>query len=181
MVLTMKFDVYDPEPELEVRQATIDDLATIFHLGEKLFTSQEATNLYRTWDEYAVISLFNSEPEFMLVADIGTKVVGFALGTLIEKNRSAWTYGHLLWLAVEPEYARQGVASELFDAFSKTMDNAGARMLMIDTQADNDRAISFFKNKGFINPIDHVYMTLNLETRNGAKNDKSSKKHRNKK
>ncbi len=178
----MKYEENESEPELDIREATIDDLAAIFHLGEKMFTSQEATNLYRTWDEYAVISLFNSEPEFMLVAEIEGQVVGFALGTLIEKNRSAWTYGHLLWLAVEPEYSRKGVASELFDAFRKVVTNAGARMLMIDTQADNTKAISFFKRKGFINPIDHVYMTLNLEGKSGVKNDKASKdKSRNKK
>ena len=35
---------------------------------------------------------------------------------------------------------------------------------MVDTQADNESAIRFFEDKGFSNPIDHVYMTLNLET-----------------
>ena len=161
----MKYEKSDLESELEIREATIDDLAPIFHLGEKMFTSQQSANLYRTWDEYAVTTLFNSEPEFMLVADYDNKVIGFALGTLIEKNRSAWTYGHLLWLAIEPEYARQGVASELFNSFRKTITNAGARMLMVDTQADNAKAISFFKSKGFEKPIDHVYMTLNLESK----------------
>ena len=174
----MKHDNYDLKSEIEIRQASIDDLAAIFHLGEKMFTSQEAANLYRTWDEYAVTSLFNSEPEFMLVADIDSQVIGFALGTLIEKNRSAWTYGHLLWLAVEPEYARIGVASELFNSFSKTITNAGARMLMVDTQADNDKAISFFKDKGFIKPIDHVYMTLFLESKSGTKNGKDNSRNK---
>ena len=177
----MKYEQNEIEPEIEIREATIDDLAIIFHLGERIFTSQESTNLYRTWDEYAVISLFNSEPEFMLVAEIENRVIGFALGTLIEKNRSAWTYGHLLWLAVDQKYARKGVASDLFDTFRKTVTNAGARMLMVDTQADNARAISFFQNKGFVNPIDHVYMTLNLESKSGTKNDKNKDKSRNKK
>ena len=36
-------------------------------------------------------------------------------------------------------------------------------MLIIDTRADNEAAINFFRNKGFVNPIDHIYMTLNLE------------------
>ena len=165
----MKLERKELESKLEIRQATIDDLAQIFHLGEKIFTSQESANLYRTWDEFAVISLFNSEPEFMLVAEYNEKVIGFALGTLIEKNRSAWTYGHLLWLAVKPKFARMGVASELFHSFRKIITHAGARMLMIDTQADNTKAISFFEKKGFENPIDHVYMTLYLEGKNGTK------------
>ncbi len=32
------------ESEIEIRTATIDDLAAIFYLGEKVFTSQECSN-----------------------------------------------------------------------------------------------------------------------------------------
>lgn len=152
------------DPDIKIRTATIDDLPAIFHLGEKVFTPKDVSNLYRTWDEYEVTSLFNTEPEYMLVATNGKKkVVGFALGTVIEKRRSAWSYGHLLWLGVDTNYSRMGIASMLFDRFRNIMEKAEVRMLIIDTQADNEAAINFFRNKGFINPIDHIYMTLNLE------------------
>lgn len=151
------------ESEIGIRTATIDDLAAIFHLGEKVFTSQEYSNLYRTWDEYEVTHLFNSESEYILVAESDGKVVGFAMGTIIEKARSAWNYGHLLWLGVDPEYARRGIAGQLFDRFREIMEEAGIRMLMVDTQADNMPAVRFFRRKGFENPTDHVYMTLNLQ------------------
>lgn len=150
-------------PEVIIRQAKIDDLSYIFHLGEKLFRPQEASNLYRTWDEYEVTGLFNSEPEYMLVAKVSGTVVGFALGTIVEKNATAWNYGHLLWLGVDGAYSRRGVASMLFEKFSDLMRDNGVRMLMVDTQADNKRAIQFFKKKGFTNPIGHVYMTFNFD------------------
>ncbi len=153
-----------PSPEIRIRTATIDDLSAIFHLGERLFTSQEVSNLYRTWDEYEVTHLFNTEPEYMLVADPDDQVVGFLLGSVIEKRYTAWNYGHLLWLGVDPDYVRQGIAGRLFDRFRSLVKAAGVRMLMVDTQADNEDAIQFFQAKGFSNPIDHVYMTLNLET-----------------
>ena len=149
--------------EIVIRPATIDDLPGIFHLGEELFTSQDVTNLYRTWNEYEVTQLFNSESEFMLVAEDNGIVVGFALGTVIEKYASAWNYGHLLWLGVKKDCARRKVGSRLFDRFRQIMEEQGIRMLMIDTQADNDAAIRFFKRKGFENPTGHVYMTLNLQ------------------
>ncbi|MDF7801431.1 GNAT family N-acetyltransferase [Pontiellaceae bacterium B1224] len=148
---------------IEIRTATIDDLADIFHLGEKVFTPQSASNLYRTWDEYEVTSLFNSEPEYLLVAEVDGCVVGFAMGTTIEKVRTAWNYGHLLWLGVDPEAGRIGVGSMLFDRFRSIMEEKGVRMLMIDTQADNVPAIKFFKSKGFDNPTDHIYMTCYLQ------------------
>lgn len=146
-----------------IRPATIDDLAAVFHLGEKVFTSQDFSNLYRTWDEYEVTHLFNSEPEHLLVAVCGTRVVGFAMGTVIDKARSAWNYGHLLWLGVDPEFSQRGIGSMLFDHFREVMEEEGVRMLMVDTQADNDPAVDFFLRKGFENPTDHVYMTLNLD------------------
>ncbi|MFP4356770.1 MAG: N-acetyltransferase family protein [Phycisphaerae bacterium] len=149
--------------EVEIRQATIDDLAAIFHLGEKVFTAQEVSNLYRTWDEYEVTGLFNSEPEHVLVADVDRQVVGFTMGTIIEKPRSAWSYGHLLWLGVDPDFSRRRVGSLLFDRFREIMVDTGIRMLMVDTQADNTPAVEFFRRKGFENPTDHVYMTLNLQ------------------
>jgi len=159
----------DPEnkihdPEIIIRNAEIDDLGQIFHLGEKLFTSQDYTNLYRTWDEYEVTHLFNVESDYMLVAQANDKVIGFAMGSIIEKSRSAWTYGYLIWLGVNPSYARQGIAGMLFEKFKAIMKKQGVRILIVDTQADNEKAINFFKQKGFVNPIDHVYMTLNLET-----------------
>ncbi|MGM0432409.1 MAG: N-acetyltransferase family protein [Spirochaetota bacterium] len=148
--------------DIDIRQAEIDDLAAIFHLGEKVFTSQDYSNLYRTWDEYEVTTLFNQESEHMIVAENEGEVVGFALGTTIDKARSAWSYGHLVWLGVEPEYARSGVGSMLFDRFKRLMKNQGIRMLIVDTQADNESAINFFTDKGFENPVEHVYLTMQL-------------------
>lgn len=151
------------DSDIVIQPATIDDLAAIFHLGEKVFTPQEVSNLYRTWDEFEVTHLFNSESEYVLVAKLDELVVGFAMGTVIEKARSAWSYGHLLWLGVDPDFARCKVGSQLFDRFREIMEADGIRMLMVDTQSDNKPALRFFKRKGFANPTDHVYMTLNLQ------------------
>ncbi|HCF96004.1 MAG: N-acetyltransferase [Verrucomicrobiota bacterium] len=148
---------------VEIRPARIDDLAAIFHLGERVFTAQRFTNLYRTWDEYEVTWLFNSDPELILVAEADDQVVGFAMGTTIEKSRTAWNYGHLLWLGVAPGYARMGIGSMLFDRFRAVVEELGVRIMLVDTQADNEPAIAFFRRKGFGNPTDHVYLTLNLE------------------
>ncbi len=148
---------------LEIRLATIDDLGAVFHLGETLFTPQDYPNLYRTWDEYEAVGAFNSDPELFMVAESDGKVVGFAIGTVIHKARTAWDYGHLLWLGVGQDQQGRGVAKALFKAFAEVAAKHGARMLMVDTQADNEAALAFFKREGFGNPVDHVYMTLNLE------------------
>jgi ribosomal protein S18 acetylase RimI-like enzyme len=150
---------------VEIRQMEIDDLAKVFHLGEKLFTAREVPNLYRTWDEYEVISLFQSDPEFCLVAEAEEDegIVGFALGTTITKTRSAWKYGHLVWLGVDPATHGQGIASKLFYRFRDLMLEDGVRMLLVDSEADNLPALHFFRKMGFGNPQEHIYLALNVD------------------
>jgi ribosomal protein S18 acetylase RimI-like enzyme len=147
---------------LTIREMEIDDIAKVFHLGEKLFTARKVPNLYRTWDEYEVVSLFQSDPEFCLVAYSDDTLVGFALGSTISKTGSAWKYGHLYWLGIEPEYQRQGVARKLFKSFMDLMLENGVRILQVDTEADNLPALYFFRKMGFGNPQQHIYLSLNL-------------------
>lgn len=150
-------------PMIELREMEIDDLASVFHLGEKLFTSRVTPNLYRTWDEFEVTGMFQEEPEFCLVADADDRIVGFAMGATIAKTRSAWKYGHLIWLGVDPQYHRFGVASRLLRRFRDLMMDRGVRILLVDTEADNHAAINFFKRHGFGNIEEHLYMSLNLD------------------
>ena len=104
----MKQDQGRKRPKITIREMELDDLAPVYHLGEKLFTAREVPNLYRTWDEYELVELFNSDSEFCLVAEYEEEIIGFALGTTIEKERSAWKYGYLVWLGITAEYQRSG-------------------------------------------------------------------------
>lgn len=151
-------------PNITIREMEIDDLAAVFHLGEKLFTAQKVPNLYRTWDEHEVIYQFQSDPEFCLVAEADDAIVGFALGTIISKSNSAWKYGYLTWLGVNPQFQRQGIALKLFKQFRDLMLENGVRMLQVDTEADNLPALYFFRKMGFGNPQQHIYLTLNLSS-----------------
>lgn len=155
----------DPKrPEIEIRDMDIDDLAIVFHLGERNFTSA-VLNLYRTWDEYEVTSLFNTEPELCLVAeDKAThRLAGFAMGTTVSKRRSSWTYGYLAWMAVDENYRKMGIGERLVRQLAERMIGEGARILMIDTDTQNRDALAFFKRLGFEHPRPHVYMSLNLD------------------
>jgi len=147
--------------DIEIREMGVDDIPVVFHLGEQVFTADKTPTLYRTWDEYEVISMFNEDTEYCLVAAQEDQIVGFALGNVVTKKKSAWKYGYLVWLVVSPEYQRLGVASRLFNKFEDKMIEAGVRIFMIDTEADNLPALHFFRAKGFGNPQQHIYMTYN--------------------
>ncbi len=148
---------------LEIREMELDDLHKVYALGEQLYTAEDWPNLYRTWDETDIINMFNTDGEFCWVADAGNgEVVGFALGSLMEKRRSAWVYGWLDWLGVSPQWQGKGVGKRLLDKITERFIAEGARMLLIDTEADNKPALRFFVNEGFGNPNEHVYLSRNL-------------------
>ncbi len=150
------------EGTVRIREMTIDDFPKVFHIGEEIFTAEYSQSLYRTWDEYEITTLFNSDSELCLVAEAGAKILGFALGTTVEKHNSPWKYGYLVWLGVGKDIQQGGVGSELFKEIKRRMKARGMRIIMIDTSADNQAAIRFFNKQGFGDIQEHVYMTLNL-------------------
>ena len=155
-----------PEPvdsdAVQIREMELEDLPVVFALGERLFTADKWPTLYRTWDEYELVGLFASDSEFCFVADLADRVIGFAVGTLIEKRRSAWKYGWLLWLGTDPHYRRMGVAKQLVNRFTEQCIDDGARMMLVDTAAENSDAVRFFEKEGYGKAEQHVYMTRNL-------------------
>jgi len=153
---------HDISDRLRIREMTIDDLPEVFHLGEEIFTSEYSPSMYRTWDEYEITTLFNSDNELCLVAKYEGRLLGFVLGTTVEKTHSAWKYGYLVWLGVRRELRNSGVGEELFHEIKRRMMDQGVRMIIIDTDADNKAGIQFFNKQGFKNIRQHVYMTLNL-------------------
>ncbi len=159
-------------PGLKIRPMEVDDLAPVFHLGERLFTANTVPNLYRTWDEFEVVGLFQSDSEYCFVAEIEDRLAGFILGTVISKTRSAWKYGHLIWMGVDPGFSRQGIAERLSRHFLEIMLEEGVRMLIVDTEADNLPALQFFRKLGFGNPQEHIYLTMNLSGRQPVSHDK---------
>ncbi|HNT57481.1 MAG TPA: GNAT family N-acetyltransferase [Syntrophales bacterium] len=152
------------KPEINIREMDIDDIAHVFHLGEKLFKAQEVPNLYRTWDEFEVIQLYQSDSDLCFIAEEEDteKIIGFVLGTTVTKSHSAWKYGLMVWMGVDPAYRRYAVATRLFNELTEAMLEEGVRMLLVDTEADNLEALHFFRKMGFGNPQEHLYLTLNL-------------------
>jgi ribosomal protein S18 acetylase RimI-like enzyme len=136
--------------EIDIRQMEIDDLSSVYHLGEELFTSEEFPILYRTWDAYEVTDHFTSDPDYCLVAESEDRVVGFILATTIEKEGTAWKrYGYLSWIGVTEEYQRTGLAQRLYKRLEEKYQKDGVRMVIADTEAENEKAIAFFKAMDF--------------------------------
>ena len=160
-------------PSVLIRTMRLQDLAKVFELGEELFTAEKWPALYRTWDEFAPVEFFASDGEFCLVAVLESEedgageddelVVGFALGTLLEKRHSAWSYGYLVWMGVDPTLKGRGIGRKLLAALTDLFVENGARMMLVDTAADNEGALNFFRSQGFGHALEHVYLSRNLD------------------
>ena len=150
-------------PVAEIREMELKDVPEVFELGQKLFTAEEWPTLYRSWDDHELAQLFSTEAETCLVAEADGGIIGFALGRVMEKPRSAWRYGWLLWLGVEPRFKRAGIATRLVNQLRGLFIERDARIMLVDTAAKNHSALGFFRRNGFGQEIRHVYLSQNLQ------------------
>ena len=146
--------------KIHIREMELDDLAAVYHLGERLFTKDNYPFLYSTWDKREVVGHFNTEPEFSLVAHAGDALAGFIIGTLTCKD--SWAYGYIVWVGVDRRFQSKGVAHQLYEQLQDRMIKAGACQFVVDTDAGNAAAIRFFAKEGFEDEREHVVLTLNL-------------------
>jgi ribosomal protein S18 acetylase RimI-like enzyme len=150
--------------EVIIRQMEIDDIGSVYHLGEKLFTSEEFPILYRTWDPYEVTDYFTSDPDYCLVAQVQGRVVGFVLASTVEKEGTAWKrYGYLSWIGVDDAFQRTNLGRRLYKKLEERLQEDGVRMVIADTEAENEGAIAFFKMLGFSLRGQHVWLTKTLK------------------
>ena len=148
---------------VEIREMRLIDLPAVFALGQKLFTAEDLPTLYRCWNDDEVMQLFSSDQETCLVALVDERVVGFALGSIMEKPRSAWRYGWLEWLGVDPSASRHGIATRLLNQLTSLFVRRDARIMLVDTTEDNEPALAFFRKRGFGHELRHVYLSQNLD------------------
>lgn len=148
-----------------IREMEIDDISAVYRLGEKLFSSEEFPILYRTWDPYEVTEYFSSDPDYCLVAEAETngKIVGFILATTVEKEGTAWKkYGYLSWIGVDEAFQRTKLGLRLYRELEKRLMEDGVRMVIADTEAENEEAIAFFKGTGFSISSQHAWLAKTL-------------------
>ena len=165
--------------ETNIRQMEIDDISAVYHLGEKLFTSEEYPILYRTWDQYEVTDYFTSDPEYCLVAETepDCKIVGFIIATTIEKEGTAWKkYGYISWIGVDEAFHRANLGIRLYRKLEQRLRRNGVRMIIADTDAENEPAIAFFKAIGFSLSSQHVWLakTIRRPNKGNSKSESSS-------
>jgi len=152
------------KPQVEIRQMTLEDLSEVWHLGEKIFTPSSLRFTYRTWNVDELLSLFYGNQELCLVAKDtrSNKIVGFALGTILKRPFSPWTYGYFLWAGVQKMRQKSGVGRRLYKELEKRFKDKNARIVIVDVEDNNPAGIRFIKKLGFKEAQTYIWYSKNL-------------------
>ena len=103
---------------------------------------------YKCFKDPYPLSLLNHlhamHPDGFLVAEADGKIVGYLIGVL------RWgTTGHILAIATDPPYQRQGIASALMKNIIDRLRAKGAKLVRLEVRKSNVVAQQFYLKLGF--------------------------------
>lgn len=122
---------------LKIREARSDDLDSVLKI-EFLCFGQGA------YSEDLLRLYLALSPKTLLMAEMGGAVVGYVIGLT-----KRWGEGHVLSLAVHPDYRRRGVATALMKELLERFKSEGARAARLEVQVSNKAAINLYRKLGF--------------------------------
>ncbi len=141
---------------IEIRQATIEDLDAVTEVERVCFPAAEAASR-----ESFAIRLNAFGPSFMVAVDKDkNQIIGMINGTVSNEDVIAdemfenniynvrGDYQMIFGIDVLPEYRCQGIGAQLMDAMIKLAWDEGRRGLVLTCK---DRLIEFYEKFGYVN------------------------------
>ena len=96
-----------------------------------------------------------------LVAQLGSRVVGFVIGEVRDWEFGSPPCGWVFAIDVEPQARLGGVGTRLLEAISASFRRAGVRKLRTMLARDNTLILSFFRSQGMMaGPLISLEMDL---------------------
>lgn len=128
----------------------------------------EQSSCEMPWSETLFFNEINNPKSVSRVAKIRGRVAGYLCASLIIDE------GHILNLAVHPEFRGQGIATELVTDMIGHLRQEGCRFIFLEVRVSNEVALKLYEKFSFkavgtrkdyyISPLeDAVIMKLNLE------------------
>jgi ribosomal protein S18 acetylase RimI-like enzyme len=146
-----------------IRPMTLEDFPQVYKLGVRCYNVQDKP--YNYWTIGEVADHLSHHPNLCYVAADGDQVVGFALGAdsyeLIEDA------GHLEWVAVAPEYRRQGLSQRLMQAVIEVYRALGKAQVVSDISSANGASRGMARKLGFTEGISVTFFVKDLRDQAG--------------
>ncbi len=121
--------------DIVIEDMVTADLPTILEIERASFTTP--------WSETSFFNELKKPRSFLKVARKSGRIVGYICGGWIIDE------GHILDIAVHPEYRRLGIASALVSLCIERLKEEGCRFVFLEVRASNDCAKTMYEKFGF--------------------------------
>jgi ribosomal protein S18 acetylase RimI-like enzyme len=144
-----------------IRPMTVEDLASVFRLGERCYDVLDVP--YNYWSVPEVADHLSNHPALCYVAETEGKVVGFVLGAdtfeLLDNT------GHLEWIAIDPDYRRLGLATRLVQTVLDVYQGLGKARVAADLATKNTSSQELVRGLGFTEGVSVTFFVKELVAR----------------
>lgn len=133
-----------------------DDLSSVVEINRVC--------LPENYSPYFFMEVYKSCPEAFIVADSESKVVGYIMCRLefgfsdLRRFRML-KKGHIVSVAVLPDFRRHGIGRELVVSALKALELHGAEECFLEVRTANEEGVRLYKQMGFdtIRTVSHYY------------------------
>jgi GNAT superfamily N-acetyltransferase len=148
----------------EPSSARLTELAAVFDQYRQHYGEPAAPEDSRKW----LAEQLARERLFIFAAQIGDDVVGLAAVADLPASLSLRSFWQIRDLFVVPFVRRKGVGRALLSAVQEAATEAHAMRLSVQTESDNNQAISLYLKSGFhpLEGFDTLIMPLRAESEN---------------
>ncbi|RLF08059.1 MAG: ribosomal-protein-alanine N-acetyltransferase [Thermoprotei archaeon] len=119
-----------------IRKASPSDFAQIVKI--------ENLSFEKPYPPALILSLLYLHSDLFYVAVANNEVIGYVVGA--KKGNG---HGHVISIAVKPEWRRRGVGTKLMEALLNAFKERGLKAAILEVATSNREAIAFYKALGF--------------------------------
>jgi len=119
-----------------IRKALLSDFDKIVEV--------ESSSFKRPYPPTLLLSLLHLHSDMFYVALVDGEVVGYVVGA---RRRDG--SGHVISIAVKPEWRRRGIGVKLMEALLDAFKERGLKRALLEVAASNEEAVAFYKRLGF--------------------------------
>ncbi len=159
----------DEDPAVAIRQARARDQDAVLSLWAEMMDYHapidERLRIAGNWRRYvarATRQWMSSAGTRLLVAEVGEKVVGFAVGGLVDIRLGVkpGLHGHIAHMCVNEQWRRQGVGSRLFASFRDSFRERGVSSIHVYVSPFNSVSQLLWRSLGFGDYIERLWCDL---------------------
>jgi len=138
---------YEKEQTFQVREASLDDLPQVMMINRLC--------LPENYTYFFFESILRNYPRTFLIAEVDGKIAGYIM-CRVERGFSKFDrlslkkLGHVISIAVLPEYRRRGIAKTLLsNALKALKEHYGCEEAYLEVRISNSPALALYQKLGF--------------------------------